>query len=64
MRKIKKNSWHELKDNKCPKCKSQLMVDLFGERFEGCSCGFLIEEDTKTLLVERDSHVESKLQDK
>jgi len=54
MRKPKKKSWHELKDEKCPKCKGVLMRDLFGNGTIGCSCGFVLEEKMKDFLVKRD----------
>ena len=53
-RKPKKNSWHQLKDEKCPKCNSILMKDLFGQNFVGCACGFNLAEQTKNLLTNRD----------
>lgn len=54
-RKQKKSSWHELKDEKCPKCKGTLMNDLFTSGTSGCSCGFYVTKDVKDLLVKRDS---------
>lgn len=50
----KKNSWHELAEEKCPKCKSTLMRNMFGEEYTGCSCGFYVDDDVKNALVERD----------
>lgn len=54
-RKPKKNSWHQLKDEKCPKCNNTLMNDLFTEGKSGCVCGFNLEKEVKELLVKRDS---------
>lgn len=55
MKKNKKKSWHELKNDKCPKCKQTLMDDLFGIGTVGCACSFQIQGDVKNLLVERDN---------
>ena len=55
MRKQKKKTWHQLKDDKCPKCNGTLMRDLYGDGLVGCSCGFVLEEHTKDILVERDN---------
>lgn len=53
MKKIKKKPWDELSEDRCPKCGSGLMKDLFGEKKLGCACSFEIQEDTKELLVTR-----------
>ena len=53
-RKPKKKTWYQLKDEQCPKCGSTLMIDLFGSGTVGCACGFVIAENVKTLLVNRD----------
>lgn len=56
-RKIKKNSWHQLQDEKCPKCNAILMNDLFGKGKVGCVCGFNLEEHVKQTLVARDKQI-------
>jgi|ETN02SMinimDraft_2_1059926.scaffolds.fasta_scaffold119112_3 hypothetical protein len=53
-RKKKKKTWHQLKDDKCPKCNQTLMRDLYGGGLLGCACSFILEEHTKDILVERD----------
>lgn len=53
-RKPKKKSWHQLAQEKCPKCGSALMTSLFGEGTTGCSCGFKLDKKTKDFLVNRD----------
>jgi len=55
-RKLKKNSWHQLKEEKCPKCNSILMKDLFEQKFVGCACGFNLANQTKELLNNRDDN--------
>lgn len=52
--KQKHKTWKELKDDKCPKCKSLMMTDMFTGEALGCSCGFVITAKTKNLLVKRD----------
>lgn len=52
--KQKHKTWNELKDDRCPKCKSILTKDMFTGEALGCSCGFIITTKTKDLLVERD----------
>lgn len=54
MRKAKKKTWSELKDENCPKCKEPLMTDMFTEKTLGCKCGFVITKTSKDLLVNRD----------
>lgn len=54
MAKKKKKTWEQLKETRCPKCNSVLMKDMFSGELLGCSCGFIIKEDVKNLLVNRD----------
>jgi hypothetical protein len=65
MRKIRKNTWHQLEDEKCPKCGSGLMRNMFVEGYTGCGCGFNVDDNTKKLLVDRDKEQEhgSRIQD-
>lgn len=54
MRKGIKNTWHELQEERCPKCKSTLMRNMFQKDYTGCTCGFNIDDSTKKLLTNRD----------
>jgi len=54
-RKPKKKSWHQLREEKCPKCGATLMRDLFGEGYIGCSCGFNLNSEVKNILIARDN---------
>jgi uncharacterized protein (DUF983 family) len=54
MRKVKKNSWYQLKEEKCPNCGAGLMRDMFRKEYTGCACGFNVDNSTKDLLVTRD----------
>lgn len=45
--------WEELQVNKCPNCKESLMKGMFGG-VVGCACGFVLTEETKDLLTNRD----------
>lgn len=56
-KKVKKNSWHQLQDEKCPKCGGNLMRDLFEKGKVGCVCSFNLKEDVKKTLVARDKQV-------
>lgn len=58
-RKKKKGTWHQLQEEKCPKCNGGLMKDLFTGGFVGCACGFTLDEKTKDILVERDKEQEN-----
>lgn len=50
-----KKTWKELKDNNCPRCSEELSKGMFGGDFSGCqACGFVISDDSKDILVERD----------
>lgn len=53
-RKTKINTWHQLGEEKCPKCSAGLMKDLFTGGFVGCACGFNLDVETKDILVKRD----------
>lgn len=53
IRKVKKKTWHSLKDEKCPRCGKPLQKSML-LNLVGCDCGFILEESTKNVLVERD----------
>lgn len=64
MRKPTKNTWHQLKDEKCPKCGAGLMRNMFVKNYTGCACGFNLDDNTKNLLVKRDTETYgSRIQD-
>lgn len=58
MKKKRKKTWEELQENKCPKCGAPLQKDMLGLNLVGCQCGFLLQEETKDLLVKRDKDTE------
>lgn len=59
-KKQKFKTWKELADNKCPSCKTELQKGMFEDPYTACqNCGFLIMDETKKVLVERD-HTEIK----
>lgn len=54
-RKLKKKTWWQLKDNKCPNCLTELQKGMFEDPYVACPhCGFTVTDATKDLLVERD----------
>lgn len=46
--------WQELWIDACPNCGEKLMKDMFDGKTLGCSCGFIITDETKKLLEKRD----------
>lgn len=56
MRKEKKKTWHTLKDEKCPQCSAPLTKGMFDIDYIQCgnACGFIVKDDVKKLLVNRD----------
>ncbi len=53
--KSRRKTWRELKDNKCPNCKTELSKGMFDTEYSTCEhCGFVIKDSTKDLLITRD----------